>query len=87
MILSTQVVYMIMFFGGKKIGFLEVKRYAAMEHAVTTFFVQSTNWREAAENEIKLFDFIETNALITFLFGGYYWRLMIQFLQIKGYLS
>ena len=61
--------------------------YAAMEHGVTTSFVQSTNWREAAENEIKLFDFIETNALITFLFGGYYWRLIIQFLQILGYLS
>ena len=58
-----------------------------MKYGVTTSFVQSTNWREAAENEIKLFDFIEINALITFLFGGYYWRLIIQFLQILGYLS
>ena len=84
---NTSGLYDNAFLEAKKNWLFRGEMYAAMEHGVTTSFVQSTNWREAAENEIKLFDFIETNALITFLFGGYYWRLMIQFLQIQGYLS
>ena len=78
---------MIMFFGGKKKWLFRVEMHAAMEHSVTTTFVQSTNWREAAENESSYLTSLKTNALITFLFCGYYWRLMIDFLQILGYLS
>ena len=66
---------------------LRGEQYAAMEHGITTSFVRINDWEDTAKKGIQFFDLIEENALITFLYGDWVWRCMIEFLRILGYIS
>ena len=66
---------------------LRGEQYAAMEHGITTSFVKTNDWEETAKNGINVFDFIEESALIRFIYGAWFWRCMIEFLKILGYIS
>ena len=63
------------------------EQYATMERGVTTSFVSFENWKDAANGDLNFLAYIEENELIYWLFGGLFWRSIIEFLKVLGYLS